>query len=117
MTNFITLEQALASRKTVISTEFDRLIKELIARRVLRKSMLGGGFFVIYTEDGPMDITLKRLAPCLKIYPGSCYCQNCDDLADGLCDQCEGDGWVYKRIDVDAEKRVPCECGLGDPDE
>lgn len=32
------------------------------------------------------------------------------------CDICEGDGWVYKRIDVDAEKRVPCDCGIGAPD-
>lgn len=33
-----------------------------------------------------------------------------------VCEHCEGDGWVYKRIDVDAEKRVPCECGIGDPE-
>jgi hypothetical protein len=117
MTNLISQEQAFASRKAVVSKEFDRLIKELIARRVLRKSMLGGGFYVIYTEDGPMDITLKRLAPCLKLYPGSCYCQDCDDLPDGVCEQCAGDGWVYKRVDVDAEKRVPCECGIGAPND
>jgi hypothetical protein len=33
---------------------------------------------------------------------------------DPVCDICEGDGWCYRQIDVDAEKRVPCECGLGD---
>jgi hypothetical protein len=34
-----------------------------------------------------------------------------DDKDDEpVCEDCEGDGWVYKRIDVDAEKRVPCEC-------
>jgi len=117
MSNVIPLDAALAARKQVISNEFDRLVKVLIARRVLRKSMLGGGFYVIYTEDGPMDITLKRLAPCLSLYPGSCYCQNCDDLSDDVCEQCEGSGWLYERIDVDVEKRVPCECGLGDPNE
>ena len=35
---------------------------------------------------------------------------------DEVCEFCEGDGWVYKRVDVDAEKKVPCECGLGDPE-
>ena len=117
MSDFIPLQQSLLARKAVISHEFDRLIKELIARRVLRKSMLGGGFYVIYTEDGPMDITLKRLAPCLKLYPGNCFCQNCDDLQDDACEECDDTGFVYVRIDVDAEKRVPCECGLGDPDD
>ena len=117
MSNFITIEAALASRKQVISNEFDRLVKILIAKHVLRKSMLGGGFYVIYTVDGPMDITLKQLAPCLKLYPGICFCHNCDDLDDEVCETCNGDGWVYKRIDVDVEKRVPWECGLGDPDD
>ena len=117
MTDFIPLQKGLIARKSAISEEFDRLIKELIARRVLRKSMLGGGFYVIYTEDGPMDITLKRLAPCLKFYPGSCFCQNCDDLQDEVCKDCNDTGFVYERVDVDVEKRVPCECGLGDPNE
>lgn len=77
MTDFIPTQQALTARKAAISNEFDRLIKVLEARRVLRKSILGGEFYVIYTEDGPMDITLKRLAPCLKLYPGTCLCQEC----------------------------------------
>ncbi len=34
-----------------------------------------------------------------------------------VCDICEGDGWVYKRVDVDAEKKVPCECGIGAPND
>lgn len=33
-----------------------------------------------------------------------------------VCEYCDGDGWVYKRVDVDSEKRVPCECGIGDPE-
>lgn len=37
-------------------------------------------------------------------------------MQEEICEFCEGDGWVYKRVDVDAEKRVPCECGLGDPE-
>lgn len=37
-------------------------------------------------------------------------------MQEEICEVCEGDGWVYKRVDVDAEKRVPCECGLGDPE-
>jgi hypothetical protein len=29
---------------------------------------------------------------------------------DPVCDICDGDGWCYRQIDVDDEKRVPCEC-------
>jgi len=79
VSDFIPTKDYVQARKIAISNEFDRLIKELINRRVLRKSILGGGFYVIYTEDGPMDITLKRLAPCLKFYPGTCLCQDCSD--------------------------------------
>ena len=79
MPEWLTAEQSVSARKAAISNEFDRLIKELMARRVLRKSMLGNGYYVIYTEDGPMDITLKRLAPCLKFYPGTCLCQECSN--------------------------------------
>ena len=79
MSDFITTAQSVSARKAAISNEFDRLIKELINRRVLRKSILGGEFYVIYTEDGPIDITLKRLAPCLKFYPGTCLCQECSN--------------------------------------
>jgi hypothetical protein len=38
------------------------------------------------------------------------------DEEEQVCEECEDTGWVYKRIDVDAEKQVPCECGLGDRD-
>jgi hypothetical protein len=79
MTDFIPTTQSLIARKAAVVNEFDRVIKELINRRVIRKSILGGGFYVIYTEDGPMDITLKRLAPCLKAYPGTCLCQECSN--------------------------------------
>ena len=79
MPEWLTAEQSVSARKAAISNEFDRLIKELMARRVLRKSILGGEFYVIYTEDGPTDITLKRLAPCLKFYPGTCLCQECSN--------------------------------------
>jgi hypothetical protein len=79
MTKFIATETSVMARKAAISNEFDRLIKELINRRVLRGSILGSPFYVIYTEDGPMDITLKRLAPCLKFYPGECLCQECSN--------------------------------------
>lgn len=76
MTDFIPTPQSLSARKAAISNEFDRLIKILIAERVLRESMLQG-LHVIYTEDGPIDINLKRIAPCLKLYPGNCLCWEC----------------------------------------
>jgi hypothetical protein len=79
MTSWIKTEDSIAARKHAITNEFDRLIKELMDRRVLRGSILGSPFYVIYTEDGPMDITLKRLAPCLKFYPGECLCQECSN--------------------------------------
>lgn len=37
-------------------------------------------------------------------------------MQEEICEFCEGDGWVYKRVEVDAEKKVTCECGLGDPE-
>jgi hypothetical protein len=76
MTDFIPTTQSLSARKTAISNEFDRVIKILVAKRVLRESMLQG-LHVIYTEDGPMDLNLKRIAPCLKSYPGNCLCWEC----------------------------------------
>ncbi len=76
MTDFIPTAHSLSARKAAISNEFDRLIKILVAKRVLRESMLQG-LHVIYTEDGPMDINLKRIAPCLKLYPGNCLCWEC----------------------------------------
>ena len=36
---------------------------------------------------------------------------------DQVCEDCNDTGFVYERVDVDVEKRVPCECGLGDPNE
>jgi superoxide dismutase len=41
--------------------EFNRLITQLKELGVLRHSMLGDGWLVIYSEQGPMDITLERL--------------------------------------------------------
>lgn len=76
MTSWITTEQSVSARKAAISNEYDRLIKVLMAKRVLRKSMLSG-MYVIYTEDGPMDLNLARIAPCLKFYPGECLCWEC----------------------------------------
>jgi hypothetical protein len=76
MSKFIPTADSLSARKAAISHEFDRLIKILVAKRVLRESMLQG-LHVIYTEDGPMDINLKRIAPCLKAYPGNCLCWEC----------------------------------------
>jgi hypothetical protein len=77
MTDFIPTQQSLTARKAAITHEFDRLIKDLMARRVIRKSMVGEKFYVIYTEDGPKDIMLSRLAPCVAIYPGNCLCYDC----------------------------------------
>ncbi len=77
MTSWIKTEDSIAARKHAITNEFDRVIKELMARRVLRHSILGAPLYVIYTEDGAMDITLKDLAPCLKFYPGECLCREC----------------------------------------
>ena len=77
MTDLIPTSQAMTLCKVAISTEFDRLIKELMAKRAIRKSMLGNGYYVIYTEDGPMDLNLARIAPCLKAYPGNCICWEC----------------------------------------
>ena len=39
------------------------------------------------------------------------------DDDDQVCEECDDTGFVYERIDVDAEKAVPCECGLGDPND
>ena len=77
MPEWVTAEQSVSARKAAISNEFDRMIKILMAKRVLRKSMLGNGYYVIYTEDGPMDLNLARIAPCLKFYPGECLCWEC----------------------------------------
>ena len=41
--------------------EQERLIAQLIKLRVLRESMFGDAWYVIYTEDGPKDITRKSL--------------------------------------------------------
>ena len=78
MTDFIPTQQALTARKTAISREFDRVVQELVARRVLRTNMVNPSYYVIYTEDGPLDINLSKLAPCLKFYPGTCLCYECD---------------------------------------
>jgi hypothetical protein len=44
-----------------VIAEQDRLIDQLIKLRVLRESILGDAWYVIYTEDGPKDITRKSL--------------------------------------------------------
>ena len=37
-------------------------IEKLIEMKVLRESMFGSGdWYVIYTEDGPMDVSLEAL--------------------------------------------------------
>ena len=77
MTDWTLTSKSNEARKRAITNEFDRLIKELMALNVLRHSMLPG-MYVIYTEQGPMDLNLKRLAPCVKIYPGNCLCYECD---------------------------------------
>lgn len=76
MTDFIPTQQSLTARKAAIQTEFDRVIKILIAKRVLSETIFQG-LHVIYTEDGPMDLNLARIAPCLKLYPGTCPCWEC----------------------------------------
>jgi len=45
----------------VKEAEFERMFQLLRKYGVLRDNMLGGDWFVIYTEQGPMDITLNRL--------------------------------------------------------
>lgn len=76
MTDWVTTEQCVSARKHAITSEYDRLIKILMAKRVLRESMIDG-MYVIYTEIGPMDLNLARIAPCLKFYPGKCLCWEC----------------------------------------
>jgi hypothetical protein len=44
-----------------VIAERERIIAQLIKLRVLRESMLGDAWFVMYTEDGPTDITRKSL--------------------------------------------------------
>jgi hypothetical protein len=44
-----------------VLAEQERLIAQLIKLRVLRESMFGDAWYVIYTEDGPKDITRKSL--------------------------------------------------------
>jgi hypothetical protein len=41
--------------------EQERLIAALIKLEVIRESMLGDAWYVIYTEVGPKDITRKSL--------------------------------------------------------
>ncbi len=76
MTSWIKTEDSIAARKHAIANEFDRVIKILIAKRVLSETIFQG-LHVIYTEDGPMDLNLARIAPCLKLYPGTCPCWEC----------------------------------------
>ena len=45
-----------------VTKERERLIAQLIKLKVLRESMFSDAWFVIYTEDGPKDITLKTLS-------------------------------------------------------
>ena len=46
---------------TGVIAERSRLFKQLIELGVLRHSMLGDNWYVIYTEQGAMDITKDRL--------------------------------------------------------
>ena len=34
-----------------------------------------------------------------------------------VCEECDNTGTVYKRVDVDAEKAIPCRCWRGQSDE
>ncbi len=36
-------------------------VEKLIEMKVLRESMFGGDWYVIYTEDGPKDVSLAEL--------------------------------------------------------
>ena len=77
MADWTLTEKSVQARKRAITMEFDRVIKVLMDKGVLRESMLPG-MYVIYTEQGPVDLNLKRIAPCVKIYPGNCLCYECD---------------------------------------
>jgi hypothetical protein len=46
---------------TGVIAERSRLVKQLFELGVLRHSMLGDNWYVIYTEQGPMDITKSIL--------------------------------------------------------
>lgn len=46
---------------TGVIAERSRLIKQLIELGVIRHSMLGDNWYVIYTDKGAMDITKSRL--------------------------------------------------------
>ena len=77
MSSWTKTEDSIAARKHAITNEFDRVIKELMARGVIRRNIVFDNLYVIYTEDGPMDLNLRDVAPCLKFYPGECLCKGC----------------------------------------
>jgi hypothetical protein len=49
-----------------VTKERERMIALLIKLGVLRESMFGDAWFVIYTEDGPKDITMKSLSKVIN---------------------------------------------------
>lgn len=48
-------------------------LEKLIEMKVLRESMFGSGdWYVIYTEDGPKDVSLAELTEDAKCDRGDC---------------------------------------------
>jgi hypothetical protein len=49
-----------------VTKERERMIALLMKLGVLRESMFGEAWYVIYTEDGPKDITMKSLTKVIN---------------------------------------------------
>lgn len=72
--NMVHIETSIKGRLFEIRKENQRLIDLLIEKRVLRKSMVPG-WMVIYTEDGPKDIRMIDLIPCVYLFDKDCNCK------------------------------------------
>ena len=61
------IQQVVEAAKAKGRVEEDRRISEfLIEKRAIRSSMLGQGWLVLYTEDGPIDVKIETLFEALE---------------------------------------------------
>jgi hypothetical protein len=79
--NWIHLDESIKGRINAVKKENERIINLLIQLKVIRENITIPGWYVIYTEDGPKDIDLKNLGPCIKFYATAinqiCGCREC----------------------------------------